>query len=176
MDRPRVAAFLAASLDGFIAEADGGLGFLKPFEKEEHGYAAFYASVDTLLLGRKTYEMVLGFEEWPFRDKRVRVLSRSPRKPRFGERFVSGEPPSVLATLAAEGAHHVYADGGEVVTGFLAAGCLDALTLSIVPVVLGTGIRLFAHSPGTHRLSLVSTRTLESGVVQLTYALMPGRG
>ncbi|MGZ6130505.1 MAG: dihydrofolate reductase family protein, partial [Myxococcaceae bacterium] len=65
---------------------------------------------------------------------------------------------------------------GEVVTGFLAAGCLDALTLSIVPVVLGTGIRLFAHSPGTHRLSLVSTRTLESGVVQLTYALMPGRG
>lgn len=175
MDRPRVSAFLAASLDGFIAEADGGLGFLKPFEKEEHGYAAFYASVDTLLLGRKTYETVLGFEDWPFRDKRVRVLSRNPPQPRFGERFVTGEPRSVLATLATEGARHVYADGGEVVTGFLAARCLDALTVSIVPVVLGTGIRLFAHSPGMHRLSLVSTRTLESGVVQLTYALTPAR-
>src|SRR4051794_17215009 len=102
MDRPRVSAFLGASLDGFIAEADGGLGFLKPFEQEEHGYAAFYASIDTLLMGRKTYETVLGFAAWPFADKRVRVLSRGPRTPRFGERFLSGEPSSVLATLAAE--------------------------------------------------------------------------
>ncbi|HEY1904576.1 MAG TPA: hypothetical protein VGG91_00960 [Myxococcaceae bacterium] len=76
MVRPRVSAFLGASLDGFIAEADGGLGFLKPFEQEEHGYADFYASVDTLLMGRKTYETVLGFGAWPFGDRRVAVLSR----------------------------------------------------------------------------------------------------
>src|SRR5262249_1147095 len=82
MERPSVSAFLGASLDGFIAEADGGLGFLKPFEQEEHGYAEFYASVDTLLMGRKTYETVLGFDAWPFPDKRVAVLTRSVRSPR----------------------------------------------------------------------------------------------
>ncbi len=169
MDRPRVSAFLGASLDGFIAEADGGLGFLKPFEQEEHGYAAFYASVDTLLMGRKTYETVLGFEAWPFADKRVAVLSRSPRTPRFGERFLAGEPDDVLAALAASGARHVYADGGEVVTQLLAAGCLDSLVVSVVPIILGTGIRLFASSPGRHALRLETVRTLESGLVQLRY-------
>jgi dihydrofolate reductase len=171
MERPRVSAFLGASLDGFIAEADGGLGFLKPFEQEEHGYAAFYASVDTLLMGRKTYETVLGFDEWPFPDRRVAVLTRNAPTPRFNERFLSGEPPEVLEALAALGARHVYADGGEVVTRFLAAGCLDALMITVVPVVLGTGIRLFATSPGTHALRLESARTYASGMVQLRYLI-----
>jgi dihydrofolate reductase len=177
MARPRVSAFLGASLDGFIAEADGGLGFLKPFEQEEHGYADFYASVDTLLMGRKTYETVLGFGEWPFGDRRVAVLSRQLREPRFNERFVRGEPAEVLAALGAEGARHVYADGGEVVTRFIAAGLLDSLTVSVVPVLVGTGVRLFATSPGRHRLALESARTLPSGVVQLRYrpeATCPG--
>ncbi len=166
-----MSAFLGASLDGFIAEADGGLGFLKPFEQEEHGYAAFYASVDTLLMGRKTYETVLGFDAWPFADRRVAVLTRSPRTPRFNEQFLSGEPEAVLGALGARGARHVYADGGEVVTRFLAAGCLDALVVTVVPVVLGTGIRLFATSPGTHALRLESARTYASGMVQLRYRL-----
>jgi len=171
MERIRVSAFLGASLDGFIAEADGGLGFLKPFEQEEHGYAAFYASVDTLLMGRKTYETVLGFDAWPFPDRRVAVLTRRPRPSRFGERFLSGEPAEVLEALAALGARHVYADGGEVVTRFLAAGCLDALVITVVPVVLGTGIRLFATSPGRHSLRLESARTYASGMVQLRYLI-----
>jgi len=171
MDRPRVSAFLGASLDGFIAEEDGGLGFLKPFEQEEHGYAEFYASVDTLLLGRKTYETVLGFEAWPFAGKRVAVLTRSARSPRFGERFLAGEPREVLSLLARDGPQHVYADGGEVVAQFLAAGCLDALVVTVVPVVLGSGIRLFATSPGRHQLKLESARTFPSGMVQLRYLL-----
>src|ERR1700747_3024375 len=104
MARPRVSAFLGASLDGFIAEEDGGLGFLKPFEQEEHGYADFYASVDTLLMGRKTYENVLGSGAGPFAGKRVAVLTRSERSSRFGERFLAGEPRPVLSLLARDGA------------------------------------------------------------------------
>jgi len=173
MDRPRVSAFCGASLDGFIAEADGGLGFLAPFEQEEHGYAEFFATVDTVLIGRKTYETVLGFESWPYADRRVAVLSRTLRQPRFGERFLAGEPGEILNTLGAEGARHIYADGGEVVAGFLAAGCLDTLTLSIVPVLLGTGVRLFARSAGAHRLSLEGLRRLDSGLVQLRYSVHP---
>jgi dihydrofolate reductase len=169
MTRPRVSAFLGASLDGFIAEADGGLGFLDPFAREEHGYTEFYASVDTLLMGRKTYEFVLGFGTWPFKDRRVEVLSHGVHSPRFNERFLSGTPEEVLAALGADGARHVYADGGEVVTQFLAAGCLDALVVTVVPVVLGEGIRLFATSPGTHRLTLEAAHTFGSGMVQLRY-------
>ena len=96
--------------------------------------------------------------------------TRTARTPRFNERFLGGEPDRLLATLAAEGARHVYADGGEVVTRFLAAGLLDSLTISIVPVVLWAGIRLFASSPGRHALKLESARSLPSGVVQLRYA------
>ena len=169
MDRPRVSAFLGASLDGFIAEEDGGFRFLKPFEGEEHGYADFYASVDTLLMGRKTYETVLGFDAWPFADKRVVVLSRGLRTPRFNERFLSSTPAEVLAVLARDGARHVYADGGEVVTEFLAAGLLDSLTISIVPVLLGKGIRLFASSPGRHQLTLESVKPFAKGLVQVRY-------
>ena len=75
----------------------------------------------------------------------------------------------MLAALATQGARHVYADGGEVVTRFLAAGCLDALVVTIVPVVLGSGIRLFATSPGRHSLRLELARTYPSGMVQLRY-------
>jgi dihydrofolate reductase len=171
MDRPQVSAFLGASLDGFIAERDGGLGFLEPFEGEEHGYADFYASVDTLLMGRKTYETVLGFDAWPFAGKRVAVLTRTERASRFGERFLSGTPAEVLSALGREGARHVYADGGEVVTEFLAAGLLDSLTISIVPVVLGTGIRLFATSPGRHELTLETVKYYAKGLVQVRYRL-----
>ena len=94
MDRPRVSAFLGASLDGFIAERRRlAWASSKPFEQEEHGYAAFYAGVDTLLMGRKTYETVLGFDAWPFEDKRVAVPDPEPADvPRFDERFLSGEP------------------------------------------------------------------------------------
>src|SRR5262245_11824618 len=171
MDRPRVSAFLGASLDGFIAEADGGLEFLKPFEQEEHGYAEFYASVDTLLMGRKTYETVLGFESWPFAGKRVAVLTRSERASAFGEKFLSGEPHEVLEALTQDGARHVYADGGEVVTQFLAASLLDSLTISIVPVLIGKGVRLFARSPGRHALTLESVKTYARGLVQVRYVL-----
>jgi len=171
MERPSVSAFLGASLDGFIAEADGGLGFLKPFEQEEHGYEEFFASVDAVVIGRGTYETVLGFDAWPFPDKRVAVLTRSARSPRFGEQFLAGEPRDVLSELGRKGARHVYADGGEVVTQFLAAGCLDALVVTVVPVVLGSGIRLFATSPGRHSLRLESARTFPSGMVQLRYRI-----
>lgn len=169
MARPRVSAFLGASLDGFIAEVDGGLAFLKPFEQEDNGYRAFYGTVDTLLMGRKTYETVLGFGAWPFSDRRVAVLSRNPMTPRFNELFLAGEPETVLEALATRGARHVYVDGGQAVTQFLAARCLDTLVVTVVPVVLGTGIRLFATSPGTHRLTLESARTFVSGMVQLRY-------
>ena len=92
MDRLRCSAFLAMSLDGFIAREDGRVDWLGPFENEEHGYQAFLDSVDVLVVGRNTYEFVLGLGDWPYAGKRCVVLSRRPAPSRHGEEFLAGSP------------------------------------------------------------------------------------
>src|SRR6185295_15798477 len=113
----KASVFCGVSVDGFLARLDGALDFL-PEEPEEHGYEAFFASVDTLVVGRKTYETVLGFDGWVYGEKRVVVLSSQPldlatAKARGGRvEQMSGEPKEIVAKLAASGAQHLYVDGG----------------------------------------------------------------
>lgn len=169
--RPRCSAYLATSLDGFIARTDGSLDWLEAVQVagEDYGYAEFFASVDTLVVGRRTYEAVAGFPSWPWSGKRVVVLSHRPLDARNGETRADGPLGALLEGLHAEGARHAYVDGGEVVRQFLAAGLLDRLTLSVVPVLLGEGRPLFG---GVARaLTLASTRAFPSGLVQLGYEL-----
>jgi dihydrofolate reductase len=168
MDRPRCAAFLAVSLDGFIARPDGGLDWLEPFEGE-HGYTAFIAGVDTILMGRATWEVVAGFPEWPFAGKRVAVLTHRPLAAAHGELALAGTPAAALEALAAAGARSVYVDGGAVVSQFLAAGLLDELTVNLIPTVLGSGIPLFQGALPERRLALQSSRAWPSGLVQSRY-------
>ncbi len=170
MNGPRCAAFLAMSLDGFIARADGRVDWLEAYPAPAEDYAAFIASVDTLLVGRATYDLVTTFPEWPYGGKRVVVLThRPPSRPRHGESFTAGEPAAVRAGLAASGSRSVYVDGGAVVSQFLAAGLLDELTVTVVPIVLGAGRRLFQGSLPERRLALVSSRAYGSGLVRLAY-------
>jgi dihydrofolate reductase len=169
--RPRVSVFLAMSLDGFIARLDGGLDWLDPMHAggEDYGYPAFFASVDTVVVGRRTYDVVLGFPEWPYAGKRVVVLTHRAPAPRRGETFFCGAPDALLDHLAALGVRHAYADGGATVSQLLAAGLVDDLTVSVVPVVLGDGIRLFQVSSPTRPLRLVGSQAFASGLVQLRY-------
>lgn len=171
MPRLRTSAFVATSLDGFLAREDGSIDFLDAVTvpDEDYGFAEFMGSVDTLLVGRATYDTVLGFDEWPFDGKRVFVRTRRPESPRHDERFVRGEPLELLETLARAGARHVYVDGGETIRAFVRDGALDSLTLSIVPVVLGSGRRLFEAPLPTTRLVLEDARTYASGLVQMRY-------
>ncbi len=173
MGRLRCSAFLATSLDGFIAREDGRVDWLGPFEKEEHGYQAFLDSVDVLVVGRNTYEVVLGMDDWPYAGKRCVVLSRRAAPSRHGEEFLAGSPAEVAASLARTGARRAYVDGGAVVSSFLAAGLLDDLTVSIVPVVLGRGIRLFQGDLDEIPLRLEGARSFPSGLVQATYRTRP---
>ncbi len=176
MARPRCSAFLAASLDGFIARPDGGLDWLGPFERsgEDHGFAGFLASVDALVVGRGTYDAVLAFPEWPYRGKRVVVLTHRPPAPRHGESFASGAPEELLASLGAAGTRRVYVDGGATVSAFLRAGLLDDLTVSVIPAVLGEGIRLFQPPLPDRTLALRGVRSFPSGLVQLRYDARSG--
>jgi dihydrofolate reductase len=165
--RPRCSAFIATSLDGYIARADGAIDWLSRVELagEDYGYAAFAASVD----GRNTYEVIAGFERWPFADKRVVVLSSQPHTSLHGEEFDSGDVQTVLGRLSEEGATRLYVDGGRVIQQFLAADLLDDLTLSVLPVVLGSGIPLFGQGAPERWLSLESARSFQTGLVQLRY-------
>ncbi len=171
MRRPQCSAFLAASLDGFVARPGGGLDWLKAVEApgEDYGFAEFFASVDTLVVGRRTYDVVLGFPEWPYGGKRVVVLTHRPAAARRDETFASGTPEAVVASLAAAGARRIYVDGGATVSSFLRVGLLDDLTLSVVPVVLGDGIRLFLPPLPERTLALREARAFPSGLVRLRY-------
>jgi dihydrofolate reductase len=176
MDRPRCSAFLAASLDGFIARPDGGLDWLGSFEAsgEDYGFAEFFSSVDTLVVGRATYDVVLGFAGWPYAGKRVVVLTHRPPAPRHGETFAAGTPEGIVASLGAAGARRAYVDGGATVSAFLRAGLLDDLTLSVIPVVLGDGIRLFQPPLPERTLALRDVRAFPSGLVRLRYDAAAG--
>jgi dihydrofolate reductase len=169
MMRPRCAAFLAMSLDGFIARPDGAVDWLDAYDAPEEEYARFLAGVDTVLIGRATYDLVVTFPQWPYGAKRVVVVTHRPARPRHGEAFVAGDATAVLTGLGSTGSHSVYVDGGVVVSQFLAAGLLDELTVTVVPLVLGDGRRLFRGTLPERRLSLVASRAYASGLVRITY-------
>jgi dihydrofolate reductase len=171
MALPTAAAFLGMSLDGFIAGPNDELDWLERGggPPEDHGYEPFFASVDALLIGRRTWEVVRGFPQWPYREKPVAVLTHRPGEARHGERFIEGSPAQVLDRLGGEGIRRLYVDGGRVVSQFLAAGLLDELTVSILPVVIGGGIRLFDGAGPERWLTLAGSHVFASGMVQLRY-------
>jgi dihydrofolate reductase len=170
--RPRCSVFIATSLDGFIARRDGAIDWLSIVERagEDYGYARFFADVDALILGRRTYDVARGFPSWPYGDKRCVVLTNHPPAARHGERFQAGPPAPLLAQLHADGVRRVYVDGGAVIRQFLREDLIDDVTLSIVPVLLGDGIRLFDDSVPERTLRLAASKAFPSGLVQLTYA------
>ena len=142
---------------------------------EPHGYTEFMASVDALVIGRKTFEKVLTFETWPYGDKRVVVLSSRPVDVSAALGGVveqmGGAPAEIVSRLAATGAHHLYVDGGITLQGFLRAGLIQRLIITRVPVLIGEGIPLFGALPRDVRLRHVATRHYPSGLVQSEYLI-----
>ena len=171
--RMQCSVFIASSLDGFIARPDGRLDWLSLVERpgEDYGYQRFHGSVDALVVGRKTYDTVLGFPSWPYAGKRCVVLTHRPPASLHGEKFCSGPPAILVEQLRAQGVKRAYVDGGLVIQQFLAAGLITDMTVSVVPVLLGDGVRLFGETGGDLPLKLVGSRAFDSGLVQLHYAL-----
>jgi dihydrofolate reductase len=168
--------FVGTSVDGFIARANGDLDWLPTGGGEPHGYDEFMASVDVIVIGRKTFETVLTFGAWPYGGKRVVVLSSRPvdlSAARGGvvERM-GGSPAEIVSKLAASGAHHLYVDGGITIQRFLRAGLIDRLVIARVPVLIGDGIPLFGSLPHDIRLRHVVTRSYPSGLVQSEYEVV----
>src|ERR1700722_12945116 len=168
--------FIGMSVDGFIARPNGDLDFLPPGGGEPHGYDEFMVSVDPLVIGRKTFETVLAFPEWPYAKKRVVVLSSRPLdlSAVHGGKVeqMSGTPAEIVAKLAASGAQHAYIDGGITIQRFLRAGLIQRLIITRVPVLIGEGIPLFGALPHDVRLRHVATKHYQSGLVQTEYEVL----
>jgi dihydrofolate reductase len=169
-----ISVFVGASLDGFIARRNGDLEWLHAAGNEPHGYEEFIAGIDCLVIGRNTYEVVLGFKTWPYGGRRVVVLSSRPldvAKARGRVEQMAGEPAEIKARLAASGARHVYLDGGITIQRFLRAGLVGRLIVTRVPVLIGDGIPLFGALERDLPLRHVATRSYPSGLVQSEYQL-----
>jgi dihydrofolate reductase len=173
----KASVFVGISVDGFMARLDGALDFLPPGGGEPHGYDEFMASVDALVIGRKTYDTVLGFDGWPYGEKPVFVLSRrslAPAPTGAVVEHLTGTPELISSTLAARGIGHIYVDGGMTIQGFLRAGLIQRLVITRVPVLIGTGIPLFGVVDRDIPLRHIATRQYASGLVQSEYALGTG--
>lgn len=169
----KVVLYIAQSLDGYIARADGDIGWLSAVEREgeDYGYSEFIESVDTVIMGRKTYEKVLSFGiKFPHRDKKCYVLSRTKRESDGNIQFYSGDAGELIRSIRNGEGKDIFIDGGsEVVREFLSEDLVDEYVISIVPILIGSGIRLFKETGREIMLRLTSSRAYESGLVQLKY-------
>jgi dihydrofolate reductase len=168
-----MSVFVGTSLDGFIARRDDSFDFLHSAEGGGGplGFAEFWKSVDAVLIGRKTYEVVLRHAKWFYGKTPVFVLSTRPLAPAPKGAVVehmNGEPPEIATQLAARKFWHIYVDGGITVQSFLRAGLVDRIIVTRVPVLIGEGIPLFGAVPADIPLEHVGTRTF-GGAVQSEY-------
>lgn len=173
-----IKVYIATSLDGYIAREDGSIDWLPQSddipEGEDFGFGEFLAGIDRLVMGRKTFESVLGFPEWPYGDLRVDVLSRTgiAVPPELGDRVqvVSATLGELLHRWESQGVQSVYLDGGETIQGFLAAGLVDEMTITRVPVLLGKGRPLFGSMTDPVHWEHHQTDVLPMGMVRSRYA------
>ncbi len=171
--------FIATSLDGFIARKSGELDWLmkQATKGEDHGYDAFMASVDGLVMGRGSLEKVLTFDDWPY-TKPVVVLSQTLTEQSIPDelsekvRVAQLDPPGVMKMLGERGWTRVYVDGGQVVQSFLRHGLIADMTLTRVPILIGNGLPLFGALDHDIDLEHIETRTFSSGLVTSRYRVM----
>ena len=180
----KIIVYIATSADGFIARKDGAVDWLdRPRPKGNYGMAQFWNSIDTIILGRKTYDMAVKFikegKATPgmFRGIKHYVFSRKPpRKAVEGFEFVKEPIKKFAKRLRAQEGKNIFMLGGAgLIASFLDAGEIDEFVISVIPVFIGEGIPLIAPSRRTLPLKLVSTKKFSDGVVKLHYAVSEAR-
>ncbi len=173
MNEGKVILYIAMSLDGYIAKDDGDISWLSIVDMpgEDYGYAAFIQDVDAIIMGRKTYEKVLSIgSEYLHKDKAGYVLSKSKIGTENGMTFYSGDLSDLISKIKSEHSGNVFIDGGaEVVHVMLAQNLIEECVISIIPIMLGSGIRLFQEGRPITKLKLFSSESFASGLVQLRY-------
>src|SRR5512133_2907824 len=171
----KLSLFIATSLDGYIAKPNDDLSFLKLVEKEgeDYGYAEFIATIDTIIIGRKTYDWVLkeiGSSHYDNGERSVYVITRTERPGVDNTTFFTGNLVELILQLKTENRKNIYCDGGaEIINELLKNDLIDDFIISIVPVLVGNGTRLFKNGRPEQKLEFVSAKTFETGLIQLHY-------
>jgi dihydrofolate reductase len=172
----QVVLYIAASLDGFIARSDGSIDWLEGLpnpDNSDYGYGKFLEGIGSIVMGRKTYEVIMGFGvEWPYAGLQTFVVSRQPglaiNSP--DTQLVQEEIPRLISQLKASSDKDIWlVGGGELATWFLNQDLLDRIILTVIPLVLGNGIPLFAPAPKESNWSLKQVESYSSGAVTLHY-------
>ena len=172
----KLSVFCGVSVDGFLARPDDTFDFLQAGEQEPHGFKEFLVSVDVVVIGRRTFEVVLKLGHLEVYGKKpLVVLSTRPLDFSSGKDGVveqmSGEPVEIAKQLRSRGFQHAYIDGGVTIQRFLAAGLIDRMVITRVPVLIGAGIPLFGPFPRDINLRHIATRTYNGGLVQSEYEI-----
>lgn len=170
--------FIAQSLDGYIAKSDDDIAWLDSVpeldDNFDFGYGELFASVDALVFGRRTYQKVTSFPEWPYGQKKIYVMSNSVESSSSEDRNVSfsaESPGNLVRRLSDEGCRHLYIDGGRLIQSFLQEDLIDDLNISTIPVLLGGGISLFGLLANEVWLDLIESNAYPNGMVQTRYKL-----
>ena len=169
----KLVLYIAMSLDSYIAKHNDDLGFLSIVEQEgeDYGYNAFLKTIDTVIVGRKTYDKISSMGiEFPHSDKDTYVITRTPR-PNIGSiKFYNGQLTDLVQDLKSSHGQNIYCDGGaEIVHELLSYNLIDEFIISVIPILLGEGIKLFKDGRPEQHLKLVSTTSFEKGLIQLHY-------
>ncbi len=177
----KISVFIAISLDGYISRKDGSIDWLNKANErvpsgEDCGFSEFFNSVDTLIMGRNSYEQVLTFKQWPYESKPVIVLSSKKISiPEFLPKTVSmssESPKELVKRLSLNKTQHLYVDGGITIQRFLNAGLIDEMTITIIPILLGEGKPLFDKLDKDIHLNHLFTKAYDFGFVQTKYAVL----
>lgn len=176
----KCSVYIATSADGFIATSNGGIEWLLRSEYEDAGkiglvYSEFISTVDAIVMGRHTFEKALTFDEWYYEGTEVIVLTtqniKVPENLTGKVRFKSGPPQKIVEELANEGKKHLYIDGGITIQQFLKEKLINQLTITEIPILLGSGIPLFGNEGTEQPLELIEVFTSNSGTVQKRYRI-----
>lgn len=178
----KCSVFIATSLDGFIARCDGCIDWLNEANKsvtpgQDCGYSKFMADVDTLVMGRNTFEQVLTFDTWPYGSTPVVVMSHGGNSlpPHLAPSVTASNetPTELVSRLSEQGAKKIYVDGGLTIQSFLRAGLIDDITITVIPILLGAGKSLFGQLQSDVHLALEGTTAYDFGFVQSRYRVAP---
>lgn len=170
----KVISYIATSLDGYIAKHDGDVSFLSAVDKagEDYGYSEFLKTIDTIIVGRKTYDKVIsmGFG-YPVSEKEVYVISRTIKPGYEKMKYYSGSLKKLISELKTNPGKNIFCDGGsEVLNELLNDNLIDEFVISIIPVILGDGIPMFKNGRPSSELRLLSSHEFDTGLVQLHYS------
>jgi dihydrofolate reductase len=172
----KLALFIATSLDGYIAGPNDDLSFLSVVEQEgeDYGYADFTKDVDTAIIGRKTYDKVMSMGiPFPYSDKKTYIITRTPQPSRGMINFYTGDLKTLVNELKQQKGKTIFCDGGAIVINMLLQhNLIDEITLSVVPVLLGNGTRLFNNGFTMKNLHLISSKSYPKGLVQMHYKIL----